>query len=159
MADLQETNVPQSEDDRESLIDAMTISLQETLYCQAIAKFAHWNVKGAGFFPAHKLFDQVAEFLADAADTIAERQRALGMPAYGRIEDVFHGTSLSYDADENNNVGSHMKALAELLGRLSTRYQGCIESCPEADMSTQDVYITLQRELDKLIYFVQSDTL
>src|SRR6187455_2039091 len=36
-------------------------------------KQAHWNVKGSDFWQLHKLFDEVAEEVAEWVDQIAER--------------------------------------------------------------------------------------
>ena len=49
-----------------------------------VAKHSHWNVVGVRFTPLHALFDGLASYLAEAADRVAERLRALGLPVDGR---------------------------------------------------------------------------
>jgi starvation-inducible DNA-binding protein len=49
-----------------------------------IAKHAHWNVVGPRFTPLHALFDEVAGYVLEASDRLAERLRALGLPVDGR---------------------------------------------------------------------------
>lgn len=154
---VRSSRVPQSEEDREHSIDLLNVALADTLYAKMSAKFSHWNVKGSGFYPAHLLFDKVAETLEEASDTIAERITALGGDAEGKLEEVFQTSQFSYNVGANSQVYDHMKALADLLGQVSDRYQVGIREVADNDMSTQDVFITLQRDVDKLIYFVETD--
>lgn len=154
---VRSSRVPGTEEDRERSIDLLNTSLADTLYAKMAAKFSHWNVKGAGFYPAHLLFDKVAESLEEASDIIAERITALGGNAEGTIEEVFQTSQLSYSVSADGLVKDHMRALADLLGRISDRYQVGIRECPDADLASQDVFITLTRDVDKLIYFVETD--
>lgn len=154
---VRSSRVPVSLDDRACSIDLLNNALADTLYAKLATKFSHWNVKGTGFYPAHLLFDKVAEALEEASDTIAERITALGGNAEGTIEEVFQTSQLSYGAGADSQVKEHMKALADLLGRVSDRYQIGIKQSPDADAASQDVFITLSRKIDKLIYFVETD--
>ena len=51
------------------------------LYSQT--KYAHWNVRGHHFIGVHKLFDELAEQVEEAVDTVAERISSLGGVARG----------------------------------------------------------------------------
>jgi starvation-inducible DNA-binding protein len=47
----------------------------------------HWNVTGPHFHDLHKLFESQYEALAGEIDEVAERARALGVPAQASVAD------------------------------------------------------------------------
>jgi len=154
------TNIQLSEEAREECIDALNHSLANTLYAVLASKFAHWNVKGTGFFPAHELFDKVYEFYADSADKIGERITALGGNAEGLLSDVSMNSDIEYDANADDNVHDHMKAMADMLGQVGNDYRKGIELVRVEtvnDQATQDLFIEICREADKLLYFLEAD--
>ena len=63
-----------------------------TLYLQT--HNFHWNVTGPSFHTLHLLFEQQYNELALAVDLIAERIRALGMPAPGTYREFAKLTSI-----------------------------------------------------------------
>jgi starvation-inducible DNA-binding protein len=63
-----------------------------TLYLQT--HNFHWNVTGPSFQTLHLLFEQQYNELALAVDLIAERIRALGMPAPGTYREFAKLTSI-----------------------------------------------------------------
>lgn len=136
-------------------IRRMNKCLANTVATQLAAKYAHWNVKGPGFHPAHLLFDEVSKFLLGAADTLGERITALGGVAEGLITDVHMESDISYTAGVGGTVTQHTEALANCLGRVSNGYRDCIE-LTEGDKATQDVFIELSREADKMLYFLEA---
>lgn len=158
--EVRPTRIDLSEEAREACIDALNHSLANTLYAVLASKYAHWNVKGTGFFPAHKLFDQVYEFYADAADKIGERITALGGTAEGRLSDVAATSTIEYTVGANANVKDHMKEMANMLGQVGNDYRQGIEIVRVKDVNdqtTQDLFIELCREGDKLMYFLEAD--
>ena len=58
--------------------EILQVLLHETLILSLKTQSFHWNVEGPNFGPLHDLFGTQYEFLQEAADTIAERLRALG---------------------------------------------------------------------------------
>lgn len=161
MADLvRETRIDMPEDAKSASIDCLNDNLANTLFAVLASKFAHWNVKGTGFYPAHQLFDKIYEFYSDAADTLGERITALGGVAEGLLHHVSGNSSIVYDADANNNVRVHTTAMAEMLGIIANGYREGIEVVRVSnvnDQLTQDVFIELGREADKLLYFLESE--
>lgn len=158
--EVRPTRIALSEEAREVCIDALNHSLANTLYAVLASKFAHWNVKGTGFFPAHKLFDDVYEFYAEAADKIGERITALGGTAEGMLSDVAAKSTIEYTADASVDVKAHMIAMADMLGQVGNDYRQGIEIVRVKDVNdqtTQDLFIELCREGDKLLYFLEAD--
>lgn len=150
------TRIDLPEDTKASSIDCLNDNLANTLFAVLASKFAHWNVKGTGFFPAHQLFDKVYEFYSNAADIIGERITALGGVAEGLLTNVAGNSSIVYEADATDTVSDHMIAMADMLGIIANGYREGVEMV-NSDKLTQDVFIELGREADKLLYFLESD--
>lgn len=149
------TRISLSEDERDHSIDLLNSSLANTLFAVLASKFAHWNVKGEGFFPTHELFDKIYGFYSESADTIAERITALGGTANGMLTDVAIGSTIDYGANAYQDVDHHIKAMADMLGQVANEYRVNIDQT-EGDMATQDVFIQLARDADKFIYFLEA---
>lgn len=153
------TRISLSDEAREITIDCLNDNLANTIFAALAAKFAHWNVKGTGFLPTHRFFDEVATFYNGAADTIAERITALGGNAEGLMSDISVSSTVNYEADETEDCEAHMKAMADLLGQIGNGYRHGIEVVRVAsvnDQLTQDIFIELGREADKLLYFMEA---
>lgn len=149
-----------SEEARIVCVDILNDCLANTLYAVLASKFAHWNVKGTGFYPAHKLFDEVYEFYSGAADTLAERITALGGDAEGLLTDVASSSTIEYGADETDQVHEHIQAMATMISQVANQYRQGIEIVRVSevnDQCTQDVFIELAREADKFLYFLEAD--
>lgn len=154
LAKLLPTRINISNDSRNDLVSILNNTLKQTNASILITKFAHWNVKGAGFHPTHKLFDEIYELLADSVDTIAERITALGGVAEGLPVDV---PPMHYGASGSDTVEVHFKAMADMIGNLSNTYQKAASDAGKLlDLNTQDVYITLGRDVEKQLYFLEA---
>lgn len=64
--------------------------LAQILALQVRTKGCHWHVTGSNFRSLHELFDEQATQLADIADQIAERSRALGLLTVASLADIEH---------------------------------------------------------------------
>lgn len=91
----QETAI--SRENRREIADLLGKALASTYVLYHKTHGYHWNVAGPLFYSVHKLTDDQYQDLAEAVDEIAERIRALGMPApmglsgyvaHSAIEDV-----------------------------------------------------------------------
>ena len=63
---------------RAAVAEALKQALADSYAMYVKTLGVHWNVTGAGFYGIHKLTDAQYNELHEAADTIAERIRALG---------------------------------------------------------------------------------
>ena len=68
------------------LVDLIELHLQ--------GKQAHWNVVGRNFRDLHLQLDDIVDTAREAADTAAERLRALGVVPDGRSDEVAATTTL-----------------------------------------------------------------
>lgn len=90
-------NIGINEQDRKKIADGLSRLLADeyTLYLKT--HNFHWNVTGPMFQTLHVLFEQQYTELALAVDTIAERIRALGMPAPGTYAEFSRLSSITED--------------------------------------------------------------
>ena len=68
-------------EDAKLLAEGLSRSLAATYVLYVKTQGFHWNVVGPLFYGLHKLTEDQYRDLAEAADTVAERIRALGHPA------------------------------------------------------------------------------
>lgn len=80
------------------LADTYTLLVKTHVY--------HWNVVGPVFLPLHKLTEEQYENLFQAADTLAERIRALGHPTPLSFDDLL--PSASVDEETANRTAEGM---------------------------------------------------
>jgi starvation-inducible DNA-binding protein len=72
-----------AEKDRKKIADGLSRLLADTYTLYLKTHNFHWNVEGPMFNTLHLMFEQQYTELALAVDLIAERIRALGVPAPG----------------------------------------------------------------------------
>lgn len=68
-------------------VKALSVALADTYVLYLKTQNYHWNVTGLNFSSLHALFEEQYKALADAADEIAERIRALGHEAPGSFDE------------------------------------------------------------------------
>lgn len=94
-----------NKNDRKTIADALAKLLADSYTLYLKTQNFHWNVTGAQFTNLHELFEKQYQDLANAVDAIAERIRALGLPAPGSYKEFSSLTSIkeasgSYTADK-----------------------------------------------------------
>ena len=95
-------------DKRRAIADALGDAVADAFRLYFNVQSLHWNVEGPAFYGIHKLTEEQYEALRDSVDTLAERIRALGLPA----PQSFKGL------DERSVVGD-LPASAELKDRIA----------------------------------------
>jgi len=87
-------NIGINEEDRKQIANGLSKVLADTYTLYLKTHNFHWNVTGPMFQSLHVMFEQQYRELAEAVDSIAERIRALGLPAPGTYADFADRTSL-----------------------------------------------------------------
>lgn len=87
-------NIGIEEKDRKEIAHGLSRLLADTYTLYLRTHNYHWNVKGPMFQTLHLMFEQQYNELALAVDLIAERIRALGMPAPGTYSEFIELSSL-----------------------------------------------------------------
>jgi starvation-inducible DNA-binding protein len=86
-------------EDAKLLAEGLSRSLAATYVLYVKTQGFHWNVVGPLFYGLHKLTEEQYKDLAEAADAVAERIRALGHPApasfseFGKLSPIEENTA------------------------------------------------------------------
>lgn len=79
---------------RTAVAEALARLLGDTYALQVKAQGYHWNVTGPHFHSLHAVFEQEYDALAEAADDLAERIRALGHRAPAGLQGLLQLSSI-----------------------------------------------------------------
>lgn len=123
------------------LADLIGLSLQ--------AKQAHWNVTGPLFRPLHELFDEIADAVRGWSDEVAERIRALGAPADGRLTTV--ASVAGIDELPGGPIADReaIAMLVERVRRVAGRIREKLDRLGGLDLLSQDMAIGIAEGLEK----------
>lgn len=136
------------------LLNARTADMLD-LYTHA--KHAHWNVRGARFLSLHELFDKVAEMAETQVDEIAERAGQLGGEVSGTLRMSAKATSLREYPHKIASGDDHVVAVADSLAAIGKNLREAIDEAEKAeDQDTMDMFVDVSREVDKMLWFVES---
>lgn len=142
---------------RAAMVNLLNARLADALDLAAVAKQAHWNVKGPQFQQLHELFDALTDGVRVHADDIAERIVALGGVAMGRTQDVAKASSLAAYPEDAVSGAAHVAAVADRLAATTNAMRKAIDESDEAgDAVTADLFTGVARDLDKQLWFVET---
>jgi starvation-inducible DNA-binding protein len=142
---------------REKMIALLNQQLADTFDLYSQTKQAHWNVKGAQFYPLHELFDKLAHELGDYVDLIAERATALGGLALGTVRMSAAASRLPESSLDVVESIPSVEALATGYAGLAATTRAAIDAATEqADMDTADLFTEVSRGLDKSLWFLEA---
>ncbi len=131
------------------LVDLIELGLQ--------GKQAHWNVVGTNFRDLHLQLDEVVDFAREAADTIAERMRALDAVPDGRSDTVVATTTLpEFPAYERSSAEVVDLITARTYATVGT-LRGVHDAVDEQDPTTADILHQLIDGLEKLAWLIKSE--
>ncbi|MSU89045.1 DNA starvation/stationary phase protection protein [Rhodobacteraceae bacterium 2CG4] len=124
-----------------ALADALSSVLSDTYRLMIKTHSYHWNVEGPLFHAIHTMTEEQYQDLFEATDELAERIRALGHLAPGRIDEITGGSVVGDTVD--NATAVRMAAdLAADHERLAQRLHALIRMAEAqndpvtADMAT-----------------------
>ncbi|MEO0364102.1 MAG: ferritin-like domain-containing protein [Pseudomonadota bacterium] len=117
---------------RETLADRLRLALSNAYQLMINTQIVHWNAQGPLFFSVHKLTESQYENLFATIDDLAERIRALGMPAPRTVGALF-STDLMKDFEESANLETYLERLIAANDRLATELRETIKVAEKAD--------------------------
>jgi len=152
-----EIDIGISPQDRETIAQHLSRVLADTYMLYLKTHAYHWNVTGPLFASLHTLFEGQYNELHNAADTLAERIRALGRFAPGSYASFSRLSSIKEDNDE---VPAAMNMIANLvmgheaLGRTLRSAFKVAEA--GGDQATMDLLIGRMEASDKAAWMLRS---
>lgn len=135
---------PMTAEQRREIADMLANVLADEYRIYVNTQGLHWNVEGPLFYSVHKLTETQYRELAESIDELAERIRALGLPAPQSVSEFVERSILSDlpgDADLKTRIERLVSDYERLVRRAALIVQ-LAESCGDirtADLLTQRV--------------------
>jgi starvation-inducible DNA-binding protein len=145
-------------EDRNHIVRILSrILADEHMICVKTRKY-HWNVVGPSFYMLHKLFGEQYDELTVAADRIAERIRAYGMPAIGTLEEFLDYTRLPESPGDYPSADEMLLNLVEDHETMMRNLRQDIQASAEHyhDEGTADLLTSLMQQHQQMAWMLRS---
>lgn len=120
-------------------------------------KQAHWSIVGDNFIALHELFDRQVNLVRNYVDEYAERVRALGGETHGTVRDAAKNSRLDDFPGGQVKQDEVVRRIVDRFEQYSGMLTRDIRATDEAnDLTTQDIFIGIQREIDRHAWFLRS---
>lgn len=141
---------------RSEIIDGLTQALSDNAVSQQKAQNFHWNVEGMGFGPLHELFGKIYNDHFAAQDELAERVKALGGHAEGRLAEYLKRSHIK-ESDANLSDKEMIKELRDDQRRMSATMQELVSIADEhEDVVTADLATARAEAHDKFAWMLSA---
>lgn len=138
------------------IAEALNQAVAETVVTTMLAQNFHWNVVGMSFGPLHQLFQKIYEDHFEGQDDLAERVRAIGAHAEGRLADMVARSKIS-EHDGHASDKDMIRVLLEAQRTLSATLAGVATVAEgHGDLLTQDLAIERGRVHEKFAWMLDS---
>lgn len=135
---------------------ALNQALAETVVTTMLAQNFHWNVTGMSFGPLHALFQTIYEDHFTGQDDLAERVRAIGETAEGKLA-VHLDRSKVTEGDEKAEDRAMIRHLMEAQETIGATLAGLSEiAARHGDVRTEDLAIERGRVHDKFAWMLRA---
>ena len=149
-------NIGINEEDRRQIANGLSKLLADTYTLYLKTHNFHWNVTGPMFQSLHVMFEQQYREFAEAVDSIAERIRALGLPAPGTYAEFAERTSLK----EERGVPNAEQMIRQLIEGNETTIRTARAAFPLAerihDQATADLLTERMQVHEKTAWMLRS---
>lgn len=124
---------------RRAVADSLGNALADAFRLYFNVQTLHWNVEGPMFYSLHKLTEEQYAELNESVDTIAERIRALGLPALQTMSEFNDRTELD-DLPTSGDLKGRIARLVRDYEAAGVRLAKIIKLAEEAgDIKTADL--------------------
>lgn len=139
-----------------NIVQSLSTCLASTYILYLKTQGYHWNVVGPQFASLHLFFETLYEDLADAADLLAERIRALGHPAPASFEQFTKLSSIK-ESVEAKSTDEMIQDLLNDNENMAKLLQQAIQLAQEGkDEGTADIYIERIKQHEKFAWMLRS---
>lgn len=139
---------------------ATTEALQGTLYeligLQQNIQQLHWNVVGPTFYSTHEMLGDFYTKVAGYIDTVAERNRALGVPVDGRPSAVAANSHLPEMPFAKTRDAEGIKMLSVAFKAESDRLYQRIDAIEKDDPVTANMLQEVAHDIDKQMWMLRA---
>ncbi len=150
-------NIGITESDTKKVAEELNKVLADEFILATKTHNYHWNIEGSNFMEMHKFYEDLYDQLDEIIDEVAERIRAIGHYAEGRLSDflkITHLTEPEYTTDQKvqlqNLLGDH-ETVIKNLRKLTELFQ---EKCKDA--GSADFVTGLMEKHEKMAWFIRS---
>ena len=117
----------------------------------------HWNIEGSNFMEMHKFYEGLYDELDETIDEVAERIRAIGHYAEGRLTDYLKLTHLDepdYTTDQKIQLGNLLSDHEIVIKNLRNLINVFQDECKDA--GSADFATGLIEKHEKMAWFIRS---
>ena len=153
---MTQTAAALSQDAQTEICAALNQSVAETAVTTMMAQNFHWNVTGMAFGPLHELFQKIYEDHFVAQDDLAERIKALGGHAKGKLADM---VAQSKVAEHDGHAGAEtmIATLADAQRTLAATLSGAAAiASAHGDLLTEDLCIERGKTHEKFAWLLSA---
>jgi starvation-inducible DNA-binding protein len=153
---MAETAADLSPDATAEIAEALGQTLSETVVATMLAQNFHWNVRGMAFGSLHELFQQIYEDHFMGQDDLAERIRAIGAVAEGKLASHLARSKVT-EGDEHAVDRDMIRHMAEAEETIGATLAGLSEiAARHGDVRTEDLAIERGRVHDKFAWMLRA---
>ncbi len=122
-------------------------------------KQAHWVVVGKNFRSVHLQLDEIIDSVRLASDEVAERIVTIGRIPDGRARTVTDTTHLEDFPDGLLQVEEVIESVGDRLKTTTDQLRSAIRRMGDIDPISEDLLISISRQLEKHLWMVQAQEL
>ncbi|MEM1237154.1 MAG: DNA starvation/stationary phase protection protein [Pseudomonadota bacterium] len=128
----------------------------EVVVTTMLAQNFHWNVKGMAFGPLHEMFQEIYEDHFEAQDEVAERLKALGGHAEGRLSEMVKMSKVD-EQDGTQKAEEMIKLMSDAQKTVAATIAGAAAYADDAgDVATHDLLIGRQLTHEKFAWLLDA---
>lgn len=145
-----------SQDAQTEICTALNQCVAEVVVTTMLAQNFHWNVTGMAFGSLHEMFQTIYEDHFTAQDDLAERVKALGGHANGKLADMVAASKVA-EHDGHADDKTMIAALAEAQRTIAASLAGAAEiAAAHGDSLTEDLCIGRGQTHEKFAWLLSA---
>lgn len=153
---MTQTAATLSTDAQTAICDALNQCVAETAVTTMLAQNFHWNVTGMAFGPLHAMFQEIYEDHFTAQDDLAERVKALGGHAKGKLADMVKDSKVE-EHDGHASAEDMVALLVKAQRTVAATLAGTAAIASEhGDLLTEDLCIGRGQTHEKFAWLLES---